>query len=532
MTQSKNSSGQKTNPELGLKDFQSVNIQAWILHNNITTETGKELDFRTHRYLEDPYWDESPYLACLKAGQIGFSTMAILKTIWLAKYRKMDIAYILPTVDMVQKFVGSKVNRMAQQNREIRSLMSDKDSVNQKQIGENYIYYLGAQTANSAIMISADLLVADEYDKSPQNILEMYDSRLQHSKFGYKWVFSNPTAPDFGVDRFWNLSDKKKWFVHHSCGKDVLLDESTIDYELEKFICPMCQKEITDDERRLGDWKATASGKWSGYWIPLWLNPTMNASKIAEYKRTKTSEYFANFVAGLPFIGGGNKVSVKTITQCINPKVNDQTDRVIIGVDTGLPIHYTLANKQGYFYYGKCSDPLTGKDPYEELESLLKRFPASIMVSDQGGDLIGIRKLQSKYPGRVFLCWYRADQKTQEIIRWGEGDEYGKVIVDRNRAIQMLIGEMEEKRAVFNGTESDWQDYITHWMNIYRVWEVDSSGQVDKTKGFKWERQGADHWVHSTIYARVGLEKFQKTMATIGGGGAFDGLPTGRFFNL
>lgn len=511
-----------------------INIRAWLTANSITTETGKELDFKTHRYLAGPYSDNSPYLACLKAGQIGFSTMAILKTLWMAKYKKMDIGYILPTVDMVQKFVGSKVNRMAQQNKAIEELMADKNSITQKQIGENYIYYLGAQTENAAIMISLDMLVADEYDKSPQSILEIYDSRLQHSKFGYKWVFSNPTAPDFGVDKFWNLSDKKKWFIKHLCGKDVLLDESTIDYDQEKFICPHCQNEITDEERRLGYWKATAISKtgWSGYWIPLWLNPTISASKICEQKRTKSAEYFSNFVAGLPFIGGGNKVQAKTIIQCINPKPNDQTDRVIIGVDTGLPIHYTLANKQGYFYYGKCSDPTTGKDPYEELESLLRRFPNSIMVSDQGGDLIGIRKLQAKYPGRVFLCWYRADQKTQEIIRWGEGEEYGKVIVDRNRAIQMFIGEMEEKRVVFNGTESDWQEYIAHWMNIYRVWDTDNSGQIDKTKGFKWERTGADHWVHSTLYARIGLEKYSRTLATISGGGAFDGLPTGRFFTL
>lgn len=381
-------------------------------------------------------------------------------------------------------------------------------------------------------MISADMLVADEYDKSPQNILEMYDSRLQHSKFGYKWVFSNPTAPDFGVDRFWNMSDKKKWFIHHSCGKDVLLDESTINYEQEKFICPICNTEITDEERRLGDWKATSSGKWSGYWIPLWLNPTFGADKIAEYKRTKSAEYFANFVAGLPFIGGGNKVAIQTITQCINPKRNDQTDRVIIGVDTGLPIHYVLGNKQGIFHYGKCSDPLTGKDPYEELEDLLKRFPNSILVSDQGGDLVGIRLLQSKYPGRIFLVWYRKDKKSKEMMVEGKGDKYGEMYVDRNQLIQQFIGEMERKLVVFNGTESEWQDYIIHWMNIYRIWETDSSGQIDKTKGFKWERQGADHWVHATMYFRVGIEKYGKTMATIGGGGAFDELPKGRIFTL
>jgi hypothetical protein len=147
-------------------------------------------------------------------------------------------------------------------------------------------------------------------------------------------------------------------------------------------------------------------------------------------------------------------------------------------------------------------------------------------VADQGGDLIGIRKLQAKYPGRVFLVWYRADQKKQELIKWGEGEEYGKVVADRNRLIQLFIDEMLDKRITFNGTESEWQEYITHWMNIYRTWEENSLG----VREFKWERQGADHWVHASIYARIGLDKYATTMARIVGGDGLEGIPTGRIY--
>ncbi len=513
--------------------LEQLSIHAWINNNAIKTETGKPLDFKIHRYLYDIYRDDSKYLCCLKAGQIGFSTMAILKTIWLSRNKNIDIGYILPTVDMVQKFVGSKVNRMAQQNPIIQQWMKDKDSITQKQIGENYIHYLGAMTERSAIMISLDMLVADEYDKAPQEILETYDSRLQHSSFGYKWVFSNPTAPDFGVDKFYKLSDQKKWHITHSCGTNFVMDEKCVDFEQKKFICPHCQLEITDEERRMGEWIATAKGEWSGYWIPLWINPMMNAKQICEYKKTKSAEYFSNFVAGLPYIGGGNTVSASTITKCISSTINSQESRVIIGVDTGLPIHYVLANKDGFFHYGKCSDPSSGRDPYLDLEGLLRRFPGSIMVADQGGDLIGIRNLQAKYPGRVFLVWYRSDRKTTEIIQWGKDVEYGKVVADRNRLIQMFIDEMTDKRVTFNGSESDWQEYITHWLNMYRVWEHDDAGLVDKTKGFKWERQGPDHFAHATVYARIGLDKFAETKAKIvGTPDIFEGVAVPSFNNF
>lgn len=238
-------------------NIEKVSIRQWIALNQIKTESGKPIDFITHRYLRDIYSDNSPYICCIKAGQIGFSTMAILKTIWLAKYYRMNIGYILPTVDMVQDFVGSKVNPIAAQNPIIGEWMKDKDSIKLKQIGEHFIHYQGAQTERSAIMKSFDMVIGDEFDKSPQEVLETYDSRMQHSDFGWKWVFSNPTHPDFGVDRFWQMSDKKMWHITHSCGKKYVMDETCINYTTEQYTCPHCKNVITDEERRMGEWIST-----------------------------------------------------------------------------------------------------------------------------------------------------------------------------------------------------------------------------------------------------------------------------------
>lgn len=517
--------------------LKAGSIYAWIDFEHLKTETGAELDFYTHRYLHTIYGDDSPFICCIKAGQIGFSTFAIFKTTHIVKNKKLDVGYILPTVEMVQKFVGSKVNRIAQQNPSIQESMKDKDSITQKQIGENYIFYLGAQTDRSAIMLSLDMLVADEYDKAPQDILEIYDSRLQHSKYGYKYVFSNPTIPNFGVDKFWQMSDKKIWHIKHSCGEIYPLDESCIDYKEEVYRCPKCKKEITDENRRMGEWATTANGKWSGYWIPLWINPLITASVIAEHKRNKTPEYFANFVAGLPYINTNNMLSQQILESNLINKVNSQEGRIIIGVDTGHNIHYTLANKDGVFYHGYCpsvaENPTPGYDPYDALDALLTRFPRSIMVADQGGDLIGIRKLQAKYRGRVFLCWFTKETRNQQIIRWGENDEEGKVLVDRNRAIQLVADELKEQRFPIWGTLEEWQPYFDHWLNIYRVQETKGEeGDPQYNWRWVWKRKGADHWALATVYARVGLDRFALDLATvIHKGRALEGVPrAGNFF--
>lgn len=521
--------------ENSIKELQAVNIHAWIQSNFIKTETGNALDFDDHNYLDEIYSDNSKYLCCLKAGQIGFSTMAILKTIWLSKNKKLNIGYILPTREMVEKFVGSKVNSIAQQNPIIGEWMKDKDSIYLKQIGENFIHYLGAQTERSAIMLSLDMLVGDEYDKAPQHILETYDSRLQHSIYGYKWVFSNPTIPDFGVDRYFQMSDQKKWHIKHSCGKTFIMDEQCIDYKRQEYVCPLCRGEITNTERKYGEWVATAKGEWSGYWIPLWINPMISAKQICGYKRSKTPEYFANFVAGLPYVGTNNALSQSKLEANLVPTVNDQEGRIIIGVDTGHNIHYTLHNKQGLFYHGYISsiaeNPTPNYDPYDELDKLLTRFPKSVMVSDQGGDLIGIRKLQAKYRGRVYLCWFVKETRNQQIIRWGEGDEHGKVLVDRNRAVQLVVDEISERRFPINGETEDWQPYFNHWLNIFRVREIVDENEPSYGWRWVWKRKGADHWAMASIYGAVGMDKFMESSAIVIGEDPLAGLPVGRVFD-
>lgn len=507
--------------------LENLSLHALIQKHKIRTETGDVLDFHKYRFLFDIYADRSPLICCCKCAQIGFTTYEILKSAHECKNDKIDIIYVLPTADDVKKFSGGKTNKILAQNPILQSWTKDKDSVEQKQFGDNTIYYQGSWTERSALMITAKKLIVDEYDRCKPNIVEQYDSRLQSIADPKKAFFSNPSIPDFGIDKIYKQSDQKKWHITHSCGQTYIMDEACIDYDKGKYICPKCRGEIVDEERRMGEWKATSKGKWSGYWIPLWIAPWMPAFKIAEMKREKTSEYFSNFVAGLPYIGGGNKVAAQTIIKCLSKEVNDQQDRIIIGVDTGLPIHYVCANKQGFFYYGKCSDPTTGKDPYDELEGLLKRWPKSIIIADQGGDLIGIRKLQAKYPGRVFLVWYRSDRKMTEIIQWGKDQEYGKVVADRNRLIQLFIDEMLDRRITFNGTEGEWQDYIVHWMNIYRTWEENGLG----VREFKWERQGPDHWMHCSIYCRIGLSKYSESMATIVEPNMFGDMEVGRVFD-
>lgn len=522
--------------------LDKISIHAWIKNNGIKTESGQPLDFHTHRFLFDIYADRSPFICSMKAAQIGFTTYEILKSLHEAKNDGIDIIYVLPTADDVKQFSGGKTNRMIDNNPCLQAWTSDKDSIEQKKVGKATIYYKGSWTERTALMISATKLIVDEYDRCKPSIVEQYDSRLQHALNPRKAYFSNPSFPDIGIHKIYKDSDQKTWHVMHSCGKVFPLLESCINYDKEMYQCPSCGGEISDEERRMGEWHnkdgirwsgvIVGPYEWSGWWIPLWINPMFSAKKICVYKRTKTAEYFANFVAGLPYVNSNDMLSQSIIVKNMTSDINPQETRTVIGLDTGHNLHYTLMNKAGIYHHGYCpsvaENPVAGYDPYDEIDRLLRDNDRWVLVADQGGDLIGVRKLIPKYPGRVFLCWFTKETKDKQLIRWGEDAKFGSVYVDRNRTIQLAVDQFNEGRLTINGSVSDWQPWMDHWLNIYRVKEITDENEPTYGWRWVWNRKGPDHFALSTIYALVGMDKFGEDLAQIIGRDKFmAGIQTG-----
>lgn len=492
--------------------LEQISIHRWIQKYQVKNEKGDLIDFYDHPFLFDIYRDKSQNLTVMKGAQVGLSTLEIIKNIYDAKHNKMDIIYTLPTDADVNVFVGGKVNRIIAQNPIMLEYTKDKDSVEQKQIGESMLYFRGTWTAKAAIMVTADRLVHDEKDSSKGIVINEYQARLQHSKFKQTHTFSHPSTPGTGVSNDWEQSDQKHWFVTcPHCEKKQYLswdttnpDMMSIDLEKEIFVCKKCGGELSDDVRRHGKWIAKyPEREHSGYWVPLLIAPYVSAKEvIKKYNDPDTTEeFFYNKVLGLPYVGRGNKLSRELLMQNVLDEMltPDSDARVVIGVDTGIKIDYVLGSQKGLFYAGQADD-------YDVLDSYMKRWPKAITVIDQGGDLIGCRKFAARWPGRVYLCLFNEDRKTKELVRWGKKDEQGAVTADRNRMIQLVVDEFSDKRIPLQGTENDWHEYWMDWNNLSRIKIVDSTTQ--QFKGYKWVRNGRDHLALATVYWRIGMSKF------------------------
>ncbi len=512
----------------------------WVVNKQLKNEGGLPIEFRAHRFLIDIYNDLSPRQVLLKAPQIGATTMNVIKSFYVAARQRKDIIYTLPTQADVYDMVSGKVNRIIAQNPALAAWVADHDSVEQKKVLDNIIYYRGTFTSKQAMMVSSDLNVHDEVDASNPEVLTQYETRLQAKADGMRWYFSHPSLAGHGVDVYWQQSDKKEWFVECVCKEKFSLewprncvwDMDGVERVNERYECHLCKAPITDLQRVNGEWKATAEGEFSGYHISQMICPWITAKTIVDafHDPQKDKQYFYNYILGLPFVSGDDQVTpTQVLRNCVN-EINDQSSNAIIGVDTGLPIHYVCMNSDGVFYYDTCTN-------YDQLASLLKRWPTSRLVADQGGDLIGIRELQQRFPGRVYLCYYRKDRKTQDVIRWGEGDDLGTVVVDRNKMIQLLVEQMRDiGRERLNGTPDEWEPFAEHWGNLYREKIVVKESPEKDNRSlygneYVWKRRGADHYVHAYLYAKVGMDKFARTMAKIVGTDVMAGIPQGRIVN-
>jgi len=496
----------------------------WV--KGMMNESGLPLEFKNHRFMIDIYNDLSPLQVILKAPQVGATTMNVLKALYVASHYDKQIIYTLPTQSDVYEMVGGGFNRIIAQNAELKELVKETDTMEHKSVGKGLIRFRGTFTSKQAMMVPSDLNIHDEVDASDAAIITQYETRLQAKADGWRWYFSHPSLAGHGVDVYWNQSDKKEWYITcNECGYEQVLSWPD-SIKQGEYSCKSCGANITDDERRNGEWRPTSEGSFSGYHISQLMCPWITASKIIEAKNdpSKTEQYFYNYVLGLPYAASDDIISKEQVLKNVLSSFNSQEDRVIIGVDTGLPIYYTLMNKEGVFNFGTCEAPSATYDPYAHLESFLLRWPKSVLISDQGGDLIGIRKLQAKYPGRVYLCFYRRDRKSKEVIQWGEKDELGKVVVDRNRMMQLMVEQLREgNRITLNGSREEWTPFAEHFANIYRVKEETPFGAE-----YQWERKGPDHWVHSLLYAMVGFDRFSGMPQVVGELDWMDGMKVGR----
>lgn len=234
------------------------------------------------------------------------------------------------------------------------------------------------------------------------------------------------------------------------------------------------------------------------------MMPQVIYDEIMDDKKNRPALYKHKWL-GEPNTVGDAKLTEGQLKQNCTGQITlaETNEPVVMGVDTGLKLDFVIGNKRlGLFYHADAEN-------YSTLDDLMRRWPKMIAVVDAGGDLIGSREFFERWRGRVFLCYFTGEKKTNEIAWWGEGDKFGQASVDRERAIQWVVDEFRTGRIPLQGTREDWHPYYLDWANLSRIKTIDNV--TKQVKGIKWVRNGRDHLALATILWRIGLDRFPET---------------------
>lgn len=430
--------------------------------------------------------------------------MAILKSFHLANYRGLNIGHVLPTQNIRSDFVFPKVNPLILKNPAIAEIVV-KDSESLKQVGERFIYYRGAHTEREAITISLDLLVADEYDRCDQAVLNTYDSRLQASDFQWRWRFSNPSAVGYGVDRLYQESDQMHWFVkcrrcNHEWFQTWEPDEHDqtqyVDQERSVYACGRCKAPLSDADRQDGRWvpKHPNSPR-RGYWVSQLMAPWVPARRVIEQYHESSPDFFHNFVLGLAYTPSDLIVDRDRILKATSPGVLPKVD-VCMGVDNGVLKHYVIGTPLGIFAYGKT-------ESWEKIEQLIRQYNCTTVIDANPYPDIP-RKLAQKYNGKVFINYYQLDTKQLGVMWLDRQENYGVTKADRTKLLDLVAREIGETQIMFVMRPHELEEFIYHCSNVYRTTEVNNQG-IEKGVWITQENK-PDHYFHAMAYYRMALE--------------------------
>lgn len=219
---------------------------------------------------------------------------------------------------------------------------------------------------------------------------------------------------------------------------------------------------------------------------------------------------YQNQIAVPPSMSVGDIVTIDEVEKAFSKDLNLQETTYIIGVSSALPVTFVVGNKQGLFYYATTADPL------KDIGQLMSDWKNNCYVfSDQVGDVLWLKELQSRYIGKVYTCYLRNDPKSQELIKWGSDQRLGEVEISRSAFIQQILDEIRgntdtSKRFTINGKIEQWQPFIKDWTSLYRLWTEDTIG----TRIGTWESNTPQQFIKSTLYFRTALSRFGLDKAT------------------
>lgn len=476
------------------------------------TETGEKFSFRGRNYLLQPYADKHPYQVHKKCTQVGLTTKAIAQTLYSCMYDKYPkgCIYFFPTETDVEDFSRGRVAPIIEYNPLIASVIKDTDTVGMKRVGKRFIYLRGMKSKSRVKSVPSDKNIYDELDEMDPEMVEMAHERLGDSTFKHKEFLSNPTFPEYGIDKEFLASDQKHWVLKcPHCGEYNCLEETFPKCLLPQgdeviLACKKCRKEL---DKCAGEWVARypKNKEVSGYQYSQLFSKNVSPKEIyLKYKKALKEGKIATFtrlVLGLAYVSAKDRLTKEQVLKLRSSEFPknfwELTSPLYMGVDQGKDLHVVFKRR---WHDLLLTYPVIEVE-FEDLDKYIKRGVMRCVI-DALPETRKAKELSKRFPGKVYLNYY-TDQKT--AYNWKEDFTIDEYIVLENRTDSMDAShELLLNAEVMLPFTNESEQYAIHCYNTAK--KEEENKETGKRRNV-WVKLGPDHFRHADNYANIAMSR-------------------------
>jgi hypothetical protein len=472
----------------------------WAVNTPIILD-GRPFTFTRHEYLIEPYQDVHPHQVEMKAAQLGLTSRAMLKALYSARYGSYrGILYLFPSKTDVTDFSKGRVDPLIDENPDtIGKWIKDTDSANIKRIWNCYLYLRGMASRVGLKSVPIDFIIFDELDEAPQNAVDMAMERMAHSEHREVLKLSNPTLPDYGIDKAFQETDQRYWLLKcEKCGEYTCLEDTFPDCLVtlnDRVIraCSRCKSELNPS---IGQWVAkrpSITDKRGRHYSQLFSHFVDPASILHQFRTTNNLTDFYNLKIGIAYVEATNRLMVEEILSlCGNEGIAERDDGpCFMGVDQGKDLHVVIGKKARNMS-GRIAHLGIYKD-WEELDRFMSLFHVSRCVVDALPETRNARAFAERHKGRVFLNYYNERQKGS--YAWNEKE----LIVQCNRteSLDASHREIQDGTIILPRECEMTRTFAEHMHNVAKRLEEDED---TGSKRYVYVKLGPDHFRHAFNY--------------------------------
>lgn len=499
---------------------------AWMRYHHLNTKN-RNMTFKNREFLIDIYKavNNVRRIAIMKSVQCGLTECFIVSHLEQAE-RGLSILYILPKIDIRNRFVNNRINgaivKVALYREIINRTINKADSVALKVFGDGAINYVASNSVANFTEYPADAVYYDEKDRMDQDAILMAVDRLSDSEYKFERMVSNPTVAEYGISYDYENSTCGRYFFKcDHCGewqpfdffKNVVKEIGKREYKVldeaweeegsrDVYIyCSKCGGKID----RFGvnrQWvHENRDADTVGFHISKVFSPQGTIRDLVNKMiKSKNSEYkfqlFLNSDLGLPMVGGGSQITRDEVVGSrhdyrLGANIKREGVRYA-GVDVGNDLHVVVRD---LLSSGKKKMIWKSKLKHEhEVLKLIRDFNISKLVIDAGPELRLVENLKKK-SDRVYSCQFTS-------IRDISVNRQKKVVSLRRTLAIDRVKENYHRSIYMNPTDiADDDEYLKHMMSNVRVVDM-SSGE------FIWLQKSnrPDHYLLTEAYCDIAGE--------------------------